>query len=319
MPDYIQLFKKMQPGSKDWWATEPVKGSKILIGKNKNEFPAILVNVGESISLIDKPLKHISLIHNLKFIDENKTESIYSVIELNSEDGNDDLIEIFLRCSEAIIGQLPKNIEIEDFKECFAAFVKIFEKLSRPSLKTTMGLWTELLFVSLSADPDFFIESWHSNVGQIYDFSYANEKIEVKSSSSDKRKHNFSLSQLNPPEDLKLVIVSFIVNESEKYGKSINDLLDELSLTIKAGNRMKLYQMIGDTLGKNAKEGMKIKFDYESAKDSVGYYDWKVIPRIDKRTVEKGVDVPRFSSTVGDITQLSVDEVKTYGHIFSKI
>ena len=297
-----------------------IKGSLIRIGKNEDGLPAILLEPGESTSFIDRPLKHIEIKHNVEATHKENDEiklTLFTIIELNNDD--DDLIEYFLKVSESIVSKLPDDPSIEDFKKAFQSFVKIFEKMMSVSNKTVQGLWAELLFISLSESPDFFIESWHSDPNLIYDFSHKDEGLEIKSTQSDSRESHFSLLQLNPPEDFKLIVVSFIVNKTTSYGKSIQDLTNELSERINIENRLKLLEVIAQTLGETKKDGIMTTFDFESAMNSIKYFDVKSVPKINKVDVPDGVSGVKFKSNLRCISGINKDDLAEYGHIYSLI
>lgn len=323
MNDFLNTYNSLNlPKSEDDYEVDNSNLEKIIVGKNYRDRPVILIQAEQEGELIEKELKHINIRYNIDCTVHNKTNefktSKFTIIELN-EKGTENLIEHFLRVSESIIANLPENPSVKDFQKIFKELIDMFDTLGKAPQKTTQGLWTEILFIALSKHPDFFIETWHSVKTQIYDFSYQNEKIEVKSTQHDKREHFFSLDQLYPSENLNLVLVSYIVNKSDNYGKSINDLFRELETRISIENKNKLYKMIATTLGDNVYKAIDMKFDFKAARDSVTYFDWAVIQKIDKNDIPAEVKIKGYTSLLGGQETLSQDQVRKMGHIFSKI
>ena len=268
MIDFLETYRALKkPKSEvEYSSSEPINNSILRIGKNFEERPVLLINPGGKVSMVNYPLKYINIENNVTCkISENnkKLELDLTIIELKL--GDESLVEYFLEISQTIFSKLSIDDSVEDFENVFKDFIRIFQKLNNPPIKTIQGLWSEMLFVLNSKDSDFFIEKWHSDINQVFDFVYKNDGVEVKSTRSDNRIHSFSLKQLNPTDNLNLIIVSIIVSKSINYGKSIMDLFKEISKVINSENKFKLMEIISETLGENFTEGVKIKFDYESA------------------------------------------------------
>ena len=322
MNNFNKIFEKLASpkGISEYSTSEPLFNSFIRIGKNIDNGPVILINPGEKISLTDYRLKHINIEHNILCnISENKNQlsENLTIVELNLK--NENLFEYFLNVGEDIISKLPKDANIKDFEKVFKDFIKIFEKLMTPPLKTIQGLWSELLFISITKNPDFYVECWHSNPKQIFDFIVANKALEIKSTNNDSRIHSFSLSQLNPNEDLELYVVSLIVNQSVNYGKSISDLIEDLKKKLNEENYSKILDVVAHTLGENLAEGIKINFDYKPAIDSIKYYDYINIPRIKNLDVPIEVSAVKFNSNLGELDSIDISKVGDNNLIFNNI
>lgn len=322
MKNFNKIFEKIPPpiGIAEYSTSEPLYNSFIRIGKNIDNRPVILINPGEKVSLTDYRLKHINIEHNILCnISENNNQlsEYLTIVELNLK--NENLFEYFLNVGENIVSKLPKDANIKDFEKIFKDFIKIFEKLMTPPLKTIQGLWSELLFISITKNPDFFTECWHSNPKQIFDFIVENKALEIKSTNNDSRIHSFSLSQLNPNEDLELYVVSLIVNQSINYGKSINDLITDLKGRLNKENYSKILDVVAHTLGENLAEGIKINFDYKPAVNSIKYFNYLDIPRIKNLDVPMEVSGVKFNSNLGDLDPLDVFKLTKNNLIFCNI
>lgn len=322
MEDFNKIYETLNlpKGDAEYSTSEAFFNSFIRIGKNIDDKPVILINPGEKVSLTDYRLKYINIEHNvLCNISENKNQLSLqlTIIELNID--GDTLSEYFLTVSEDIVSKLSENPNIKDFENIFKDFIKIFEKLTAPPLKTIQGLWSELLFISLANNPDFFVECWHSNPKQIFDFINGKEALEIKSTNSYSRIHSFSLSQLNPNDKLELYVVSLIVNQSVNYGKSILDLINDLKSKLKEENKRKILDVVAHTLGENLAEGIEINFDYKPAVDSIKYYDYINIPRIKNLDVPSEVSGVKFNSNLEELDSIDISKFKKNKKIFSNI
>jgi len=322
MKNFNQIFKKLETpkGIAEYSTSKPLFNSFVRIGKNIHAGPVVLINPGEKVSLTDYRLKHINIEHNILCNiaeDDNQISESLTIVELNIK--NENLAEYFLSVAEDVMNNLPKKPNIKDFENVFKDFIKIFEKLMSPPLKTIQGLWSELLFISVTKNPDYYVERWHSNPKQIFDFIDANNALEIKSTNNDKRIHSFSLPQLNPNKDLELFVVSIIVNQSINYGKSISGLIEELEPRLKKENFSKILNVVAHTLGENLQEGIGINFDYKPAVDSIRFYNHTDIPRIIKLNVPPEVSSVKFNSNLGDIKAQDQEYLKKNKPLFTNI
>lgn len=234
--------------------------------------------------------------------DSIKQEDIFSIITLQSpeEKLQKYFIEIVLMMLEnlpAIPTRRELSIEVENL-------ISIFMALTSAARKTVQGLWTELLVIERSKYPETLINAWHSSPDSKYDFTLGRDKIEVKSTSKENRVHHFSLDQLNPTANSRLLIASAFVRESGEgqTGLSIRDLFDRICTRVTAVNtRLKLNSVIAKTIGKDYSKLDSEFFDYITASDTLLFYDSTEVPHISK------ADVPDFVSSVefnSDLTHL---------------
>ena len=192
------------------------------------------------------------------------------------------------------------SIEVENL-------ITIFSALSNPPKKKIQGLWSELLVIEQSSHPETLINAWHSSPTAKYDFTMGRDKVEVKSTSSEERIHKFSLDQLNPSPNSRLIIASTIVRESAEAedGLSVKGLYNKICERVTAINsRLRLYTVIAETIGTDLAKLESVYFDYTSAVDYLGYYDSKEIPHIDKANVPEFVTDVKFASNLSHLTDV---------------
>ncbi len=281
------------------------------LGRSAEGYPKFFVNTEESGSTVHNIIREIlSVEYNVEceLIDNdgNRQSGIFSIITLRSLANSLQMyfIEIFTMMLEklpSVPSRKELSLEVENL-------ISIFSALSNPPRKEIQGLWAELLVIERSASPDTLIEAWHSDPSSKYDFTLGRDKIEAKSSSKEERIHKFSLDQLNPSENSRLLVASTIVRESGQAsdGLSIRGLYDKICTRVSSiDNRLKLYSVIAKTIGTEMKKIDNIFFDYTSASDNLLYFNSKDIPCINKDSVPLGVSEIKFNSNLSHVMDIT--------------
>lgn len=301
-----------QDGS-NHFEVNPVEGTSHKFGYDSNGFPKFFVRTDTSsqdMPNIIRELLSVEFDVFCKYIDEegNSSNGHFSIITLRDKD--DYLCKYFVDIFTLILSKLsPKpaklalSIEIE-------RVISIFSALQEPPKKTLQGLWAELLVIESSHNPDTMVEAWHSDTFSKYDFSLGTDKLEVKSASGEERVHSFSLDQLNPSPNSRLLIASVFVRESgaSSTGLSVKDLYDRICRRIDSvEKRIRLYEIIAKTLGNSLSKCGQNHFDYTSATDSLRFYNHKDIPAIDRANVPDNVTCVKFMSNLSYINAVAKD------------
>ena len=180
-----------------------------------------------------------------------------------------------------------------------------------PPRKKIQGLWTELLVIERSYMPEILIKAWHESPTAKYDFTMGRDKIEVKSTSGETRIHHFSLDQLYPSSNSRVLVASAIVRESAqgKDGLSVRDLYDKICNKINSVDaRMHMMKVIAETIGTDMHRLNEVFFDYVEACDSLRYYNAKDVPGVDKNGVHPGVTGVGFNSDLSGVSDIQSDE-----------
>lgn len=127
-----------------------------------------------------------------------------------------------------------------------------------------------------------------------FDFNDGKDKLEVKSTSTARRIHKFSLEQLNPNINSKLIIASVFVIETG-HGKTIFDLKDSVCKKIAdIGLQYRLNEVIVQTLGRDFDKVNDVSFDYQQAHDTLMFYDFQDIPSIAVENIPKSLSNIHF-------------------------
>ncbi len=134
------------------------------------------------------------------------------------------------------------------------------------------------------------------------------------------RIHTFSSEQLNPPLESRLLIASIFVRQSDT-GQNIQDLID--SITSKIGNEIelieKLNMLISKTLGNSLEQSIKIKFDYETAKNSLRFYSHQDIKKIEEIYIPTEVFGVKYKSDLSQINSVKISFLKSKEKLFGSL
>lgn len=317
LQSFNESMKTIADGEK--YIVLSIEGMRHKVGKSSEGYPKVFVH--------SKPTK--SILHNLNgelfsveyniqcsLIDEKEevADAVFSIITLRSTD--EYLRKIFFDVFTMMLLTLPELPSDMDLAMKIEGLLSIFAALKRKPIHKIQGLWAELLVIDRSSNPNVIAKAWHNSPGSKYDFTMGADKIEVKSTSSEERIHKFSLDQLNPTVSSNLLIASVIVRESAKgdNGLSVFDLYDKICKRVSDIDiRMHVYSVIASTLGDEYEKASKVCFDYTSGKDSLNYFDYKDVPKIDKEHVPAFVSAVKFDSNLEH-----VDDIIKKGITFEK-
>jgi len=282
--------------------------------------PVLLLSVTnklKSIALKNFRLKYLNLTQNLKCrISENGTMTFetFTIISFNCEERH--LQEYFLRISESLVKSLNSKPTQEQVIETINRFVEIFRSLTDTPTNTVQGLWSELFLIDNSRQPITLLDYWHNTPEEKFDFNSGEEKIEVKSTSNFERIHYFSSTQLTPPAGSNVLIASIFVRQDNR-GLSIQQLIDNIKNKIQDDTSLteKLNNIVCRTLGSSLEQSIKIKFDYNIAKESLQYFNYRDICKIEEVHIPSEVSDVKYKSDLTSITPTNVGNMSR-GNLF---
>jgi hypothetical protein len=283
------------------------------IGKDKQGYPCILIQVDlkkNRTSSLPISLENLQVIHNIecKILETNVIEDNFTLIRCKSD--NQNLYEYFLNLVYPLImtmGNEPTEYEINDF---INKILELFISISESPKKSIQGLWAELFIISESRNKKIFIEAWHDDPYDEFDFKYGSTKLEVKSTSGRVRKHNFNFFQLLPIENEHIYIASLLVEANPK-GLSIKELLNKIQIDLKEnlGLIEKMNKIIFLSMGNEWKNYSEEKFDFSFAKKTLKFYNSTYIPCINKN-IPKEISEIHFTVDLTDVIDIQKSEKK---------
>lgn len=153
---------------------------------------------------------------------------------------------------------------------------------------------------------------WHNLPMEKFDFNSGAEKIEVKSNSNFERIHTFSSEQLNPPAETQVLIASIFIRQHSS-GQSIQQLVDSITAKVQSDIDLieKLNSIVFRTLGSSLEQSIKIKFDYNIAKDSLRFYRQQDIVKIEEIHIPNEVTEVRYKSDLTEVNPVHLDELNS--------
>lgn len=278
------------------------------IGISENGLPLFFIkceDIGNQKSL-DYNLESISIQFNKKCQllsnDKKNTEGIYTIIALKTN--TIDLQEYFLNILYLVVSKLPTIVKLNELKIEVEKLINLFNKFTKLPTKTIQGLWAELLVIEQSNTPEYIIKTWHYSSTDKFDFNDGKDKIEVKSTTKNRRIHTFSSEQLNPNKNSRLIIASVFAIQTGQ-GKTIFDLIKLIDDRIKNNELLfRINEVLLDTLGQDFEKAFEIYFDYHFAVDSLAYFDGELIPKIETSSIRPEISNIHFDCDLSKVEKL---------------
>ncbi|MBK9512720.1 MAG: PD-(D/E)XK motif protein [Flavobacteriales bacterium] len=242
-------------------------------------------------------LEYISVVHGLTgrvHEGANTEEALFSLVTLHNIEAG--LVEAFLRFAKLIALQLPHRAEPDQVATCIRRFVDLLQSLRQQNRRSIQGLWAELFVLSQRADVERWIEGWHEDPRGLHDFVLGDTRVEVKSTSTQQRKHYFSHLQLNAPHGSELWVAS-LITEPTRSGRSVFDLAQTLRERLGVEANVILDEMVASTLGVDYGKAGEVRFDYARALESLLFFPLARIPKLEE-------EVPDLVSDVSYCVQL---------------
>lgn len=143
------------------------------------------------------------------------------------------------------------------------------------------GLLGELVVISQAQFPETLVSYWHSNTDAYFDFSTDNLRLEVKTTTTNLRNHNFSSNQIGSGLDGKTFISSVILSTVER-GTTLSNLIDLISTKLSTDGAAKLLNVVIGTLGVLPESIKSLQIDLDETLNSILNISALNIPRPEK-------------------------------------
>lgn len=247
--------------------------------------------------------------------DSQQEEGTFTIVKCSNVDPS--LFPHFLRILSPIIVTLGATPTAAAVRRAISGLVDLFQSLTMPAKKSVQGLWAELFVIRNSGNPIEVAGAWHGAPDEHVDFVSGRHRIEVKSSSTRTRVHHFSMLQLTPPAQARLVVASVFV-ENIGGGVSLGQLTEEIRtmLTSDPGLLARFDAVFYATLGASWTEAMEERFDSELASESLQFIDSVHVPKIDG-SIPSAVRDVRFTSDISGVAIMSQESLITAGGLFA--
>ena len=205
----------------------------------------------------------------------------------------------FIKICSLLLNKLGETPDIEHVDKEVKSLKDIFSNLNKKPLKDEIGLWGELFVISIQENIDLAVKAWHVSNSNRIDFNDGNIKLEIKTTTSNLRQHNFKLNQLRNyfKED---VIIGSVITEQIDNGISIMDLInkidDNLNINLSHHFNLKLSNCLGEDLF-----NLDFKyFDFNFAYRNFLIFQAKDIPSIEIENIPNEVTEVQFNSKLDD-------------------
>ena len=244
--------------------------------------------------------QHCELISGLK----GKEEGEYTTVTLKTS--SDDMSDYFLSSINPLIKNLGPQPTTLSIKTELDKLVSLFKNLNNRPKNTVQGLWSEVFFIEQSKDVEYTINSWHISKKDRYDFNDGHDKVEIKSTSSNKRTHRFNQTQLTRVKGVSVFVGSVFVLETDK-GKTINNLIKTIKTKTKNQNLIyKLNLIISETLGRDIERIYDTAYDYSFAASTKAFYNINDIPNISKENIPNEITNIKFDCDLEGVDQVDI-------------
>lgn len=224
---------------------------------------------------------------------EERTEPLTSIACTSSDPT---VRRYFIHVCETILQIVGTSPTLQEVIEAVMRLVDLFQRLSSPPRRSVVGLFGELYFIGVARSPAAAVTAWRSTIDDRFDFSVEDVRIEVKTSGTRQRSHEFSLEQCIPPPDTSGVLVSLFA-EASGGGLSLQELVERIEAKLGSDYDLllKFQEAVAEALGASASDALSMRFDESLAKSSLQVFDLSAIPAI-RAQISPQVSQVRFRS-----------------------
>lgn len=311
---FIELFRAIpkhgRPSQPHFAVLQTESSPQILIGADENGAACVLIEMTSKPRVPPQPvrLENIEILFDIPctLFPATRANKNYTVIRchLRDEDG----VFYFFLVAQSFLRYLGENPSAETITRAVRKIVELFQKQTAPPSRSAIGLFGELLLISLAHDKIQAINAWRSGLTDRYDFSEGNLRLEVKTTTGRIRSHKFSFEQCNPPSTTVCVIAS-ILTEYSPTGVSIHELSERVLIGIEhqIEASIKVREIVATTLGSSVRAGIQLRFDESLALATIAFFDISSVPAI--HLAPPGVNGIQFNSDLTGASPLTYQEL----------
>lgn len=312
MRNILAELKKEQKGNEDFRVKNIKNHKSFFIGIDANDKVVFLIKPSDFISKkppISSRGDHLDILFNKNCeikTNEDIIKGQFVVLLLKSIE--DPIVDVFLDTCEYITNKLKDKPIYNKVIKVVESLRDMFSKLTQTTNIKETGLWGELFLIYVSSNKEYLIDSWHINNSDTFDFNDGNNKLEVKTTTKNKRIHNFRLNQILKSINAEAIIVSIMTNKIT-LGISVKDLINKIKLNISNDYKIKLTEKVVDAAGDNL-INFKSKFDETTAKESYEFYTASTIPSINQCVIDPAVSKIEFVTNLEAVVPISISSYK---------
>ncbi len=314
MRKLVEVFEGLAPpvsgsDAENIFSVKQFGVANIWLGKSVRGKPAFLIQLPDlprSTEPISLDLVNLRALHRCSVTlieDIEKRNVTASLIECLSED--DKLQSLFLETVGSSLSMDSSEVSGAQVQALITHLAELFRLVISPGSGNILGLWAELLLINIAEDPAPLCHAWHPTTTGHADFATNQERLEVKATTTNYRRHHMSFEQANPPDSVFGAIAS-IMTEEIGDGVSLGELWSGALRRVSGEPDLcnKIDRLCIRTLGTDWATARECSFDWPKAVETFRIFSVVSIPRISR--LSRGISSVRFESDMTGSTPLNV-------------
>lgn len=208
----------------------------------------------------------------------------------------------FIEFFDAVANAFDSALTSSDVDQAVDIWLEMFRKSHGAERNTVIGLWGELLIIHNCRDPEAFIDAWHIRPTDLFDFSFQEQRIEVKTTERSAREHEFALAQVRSGRAGDQI--ASILASSSAAGWSALDLGKTIAARVSPRHQQKLWQLILETLDQDSEATQLQTFDVQKAVESLLFVPASLIPAPNVSSLDAVfISNVRFIANISSLSQ----------------
>lgn len=172
----------------------------------------------------------------------------------------------FVELAVATANAQPAALSEQQVDELVSNLIDLFSPGRGPKQSTVAGLWGELAVLSVADDPNSWVNAWHQETTDTFDFCFTDKRIEVKTTEKALREHEFSGEQITGATANDFV--ASVQLKRSAAGHTALELASEISLRLEEKSRAKFWALVYATLGEDSISADDFRYDLKLAQGS---------------------------------------------------
>ena len=177
------------------------------------------------------------------------------------------------------------DVELATLITSLEDFFKVTPEKNKRDIQ--IGVFGELLTIKYLYDIGYqkIVDKYHTNFYSKHDVEISSKlRLEVKTTTSEKRIHHFKHNQITR-KDVSVLVSSVLLEES-KEGTSLRELFELVMPLFSNPDSQFALKKLMVRCGLDNPEYNGMSFSFDKALDDIRFYDVKSLPRIEKDSFE---------------------------------
>ncbi|MDF0596314.1 PD-(D/E)XK motif protein [Psychromarinibacter halotolerans] len=225
---YVKLVSDFPEGCDQLFGQPLNSDSSLWLSVDGEAYPSLLFTARLDDHRSDIELRsisaHFSRDCTIDAADGASASGIYTIVSLRENDP--DIVRMLLLVLEETFNSARAPFSNRDIASSIQELANLFKKIGGAD-RDIVGLWGELYILSCADNVESAVRCWCSHKMAKYDFVTSGAVLEVKTTTSSRRKHRFSLDQLRPNDDFQVYIASLNLVELNS-GSTTAELMEEI-------------------------------------------------------------------------------------------